>query len=94
MGCTWTQDQLLTAGVCSDSFIPRLSQLLNIFTITSVYYVIGRFCLVGRVPEGQIHAVVTLGHVCTRGDPDSVAHLKSAPSEPPLRKSLASQVST
>lgn len=48
MGCTWAQELLLPAGVCSASFIPRLSRLLNIFTIASVYYVTDRFCLVGH----------------------------------------------
>lgn len=65
MGCTWTQEQLLPAGVCSASFIPRLSRLLNIFTIASVYYVTDRFCLVGSMPEGQIMRwlpCVTSGH--------------------------------
>ena len=68
MSCTWTREQLLPAGVCSDSFVPRLSWLLNIFTIASVYYVADRFCLVGRMPEGQIVRwvpCVTSGHVGT-----------------------------
>ena len=93
VGCTWTWEQLLPAGVCSVSFIPRLSRLLNIFTITSVYYVTDRFCLVGRMPEGQIVRWLPASRLDMR-DRDSVAHLTSAPPAPLRRHSLASQAST
>ena len=74
---TWTWDQLFTAAACSDSFIPRLSQPLNIFTITPVYDVMNRFCL----PGGHTDVMFPLCHVCTQGDLDAVACLPSVPAE-------------